>query len=72
MTMPNSAYLFKFTKEGKLIFTKGVLSRYVYHVGNYFLGMKKKLEREGFVEYITDKAIRNFDENILCYAEDFV
>jgi hypothetical protein len=67
-----SAYPFKFTKEIRAIFVQGTLSRYVYHIGNYFLGMKKKMEREGFVEFITDKPIRNFDENILCYAEDFV
>jgi hypothetical protein len=67
-----SAYPFKFAEKIRLIFMKGSLSRYVYHVGNYFFGMKKKLEREGFVEFIYNKAIRNFDENILCCAEDFI
>jgi hypothetical protein len=67
-----SRYPFKFFDDTKLIFKQGTLNRYVYQTGNYFLGMKKRLEREGFVEFICDKAIRNFDENILCYAEDFI
>ena len=67
-----SAYPFKFCKNKKIIFQRGSLNRYVYQSGNYFLGMKKRLEREGFFKLITYKATKNLDENMLCYAEDFI
>jgi hypothetical protein len=67
-----SAYPFKFAVNKKIIFQRGSLNRYIYQSGNYFLGMKKRLEREGFVEYMANKSIRDFDENMLCYADDFI
>jgi hypothetical protein len=50
-----SAYIFKFNYENKLIFNKGALKRYVFHCGNYFMGNKKKLEREGLKNFISQK-----------------
>jgi len=53
-----SAYIFKFGCDNKLIFTKGALKRYVFHCGNYFMGRKKKLEREGLKNFISQKIAR--------------
>jgi hypothetical protein len=56
-----SAYIFKFNYDNKLIFTKGALKRYVFHCGNYFMGNKKKLEREGLKNFISQKIARKSD-----------
>ena len=67
-----SAYPFKFGFRRKTLFAPKSLKRYVYQTGQYFLGQKKTLEREGFSEFVYQKAMRNFDPNILCTAEDFL
>lgn len=66
-----SAYPFKFNYKVKVIFIKGSLNRYTFQQGNYFLGMKKQLEREGFLDFIVEKSTRGFDMSMLCCAEEF-
>jgi hypothetical protein len=58
-----SAYIFKFNYDNKLIFTKGALKRYVFHCGNYFMGIKKKMEKEGLKNFISQKMGRKADFN---------
>ena len=67
-----SAYPFKFGFQRKILFGAKSLNRYVFQTGSYFLGMKKALEREGFEEFIHQKIMRNFDQNILSTAEDYL
>jgi hypothetical protein len=50
-----SAYPFKFGYDEKVIFAKGALKRHVFHCGNYFLGSKKKLERDGLRKFVLQK-----------------
>lgn len=49
------AYLFKFGREGKLIFRKGVLRKYVFHCGDYFLGDKNKCMKRGRIKYFSNR-----------------